>query len=57
VTMDGPSHHVTQNIAIGVGNGQKGFNVISTEKAVPPVFEQDKCDLVADPSTNKQFTP
>jgi branched-chain amino acid transport system substrate-binding protein len=57
VTMDGPSHHVTQNIAIGAGNGQKGFNVISTEKAVPPAFEQDRCDLVSEPSTNKQFTP
>lgn len=57
VTLDGPSHHVVQNIAIGQGDGQKGFEVLSTEEAVPPAFEQETCDLVSDPSTNKQFTP
>ena len=57
VTLDGPSHHVIQNINIGVANGNKGFKVVSTEKDVPPSFEQNKCDLVKNPDTNKQFTP
>lgn len=57
VTMDGKSHHVTQNISIGETNGSKGFTVLSTKKDVPPSFEQSVCDLVGKPSTNKQFTP
>lgn len=57
VTLDGPSHHVVQNIAIGEGNGQKGFEIISTEESVPPSFEQEVCDLVSEPDTNEQFTP
>lgn len=57
VTLDGPSHHVVQNITIGEGNGEKGFDILSTEEAVPPSFEQQKCDLVSKPSTNEQFTP
>jgi urea transport system substrate-binding protein len=57
VTMDGPSHHLIQNIAMGKGNGEKGFEVISTEDSVPPSFEQEVCDLVSEPDTNQQFTP
>jgi len=57
VTMDGPSHHVTQNITIAEANGAKGFEVLSTEEAVPPSFEQDVCDLISEPETNEQFTP
>lgn len=57
VTMDGKSHHVIQNISIGETNDQKGFTVLTTEQDVPPSFEQDVCDLAAEPETNKQFTP
>ncbi|MBA2444841.1 MAG: transporter substrate-binding protein [Nocardioidaceae bacterium] len=57
VTLDGPSHHVVQNIAIGEANGQKGFEVLSTEESVPPAFEQEVCDLVSEPDTNEQFLP
>lgn len=57
VTMDGPSHHIVQNISIGEATSQHSFNVVSTQEAVPPSFEQDVCDLVSKPSTNKQFTP
>lgn len=57
VTIDGPSHHLTQNIAIAEGNGDKGFEVISSEESVPPSFEQEVCDLVNEPDTNQQFTP
>ncbi len=57
VTMDGKSHHVIQNVSIGEANAQKGFTVLTTKQDVPPAFEQDVCDLVAEPGTNKQFTP
>ncbi len=57
VTMDGPSHHVIQNISIADATGDQGFSVVSTQDAVPPSFEQDVCDLVSDPELNKQFTP
>lgn len=57
VTIDGPSHHVIQDITIATGNGEKGFDVASTENQVPPAFEQEVCDLVAHPDTNEQFTP
>jgi urea transport system substrate-binding protein len=56
VTLDGGSHHVVQGISIAVTEG-KGFKVITTEKDVPPAYEQDVCDLEANPSLNKQFTP
>ena len=57
VTMDGKSHHVTQNISIGETNATKGFTVLTTKEDVPPSFEQDVCDLMGKPTTNKQFTP
>ncbi len=57
VTMDGKSHHVTQSVSIGVTNDKKGFTVLTTKADVPPAFEQQVCDLVAKPDTNKQFTP
>lgn len=57
VTMDGKSHHVTQNVSIGETDGKNGFTVLDTQADVPPSFEQSVCDLVAEPTTNKQFTP
>lgn len=57
VTMDGKSHHVTQNISIGETDDRKGFTVLDTKADIPPSFEQEVCDLVADPGINKQFTP
>ncbi|WP_426241624.1 ABC transporter substrate-binding protein [Nocardioides sp. LHG3406-4] len=57
VTMDGPSHHVVQNISIGEATSEHSFKVLSTEEAVPPSFEQSVCDLVSEPDTNEQFTP
>ena len=57
VTMDGKSHHVTQSVSMGATNDKKGFTVLTTKADVPPAFEQQVCDLVAKPDTNKQFTP
>lgn len=57
VTMNGPSHHVTQNVSIAETNSDKGFKVLETKKDVPPSYENSVCNLVKNPSTNKQFTP
>lgn len=57
VTLDGPSHHLIQDINIVEANGNKGFKVLESLPAVPPSFEQQVCDLVKNPTTNKQFTP
>jgi len=57
VQMAGGSHHVTQNVSIAETDGKKGFKVLSTQENVPPAYEVEQCDLVANPTTNKQFTP
>ncbi|MFI7067617.1 transporter substrate-binding protein [Kribbella sp. NPDC050124] len=57
VTMDGPSHHVTQPISIAKVNDKGGFTILKTLPAVPPSFEQEKCDLIANPTLNKAFVP
>jgi branched-chain amino acid transport system substrate-binding protein len=57
VTMDPGSHHVTQDISIAKTNDEHGFTVMSTKADVPPSYEDEVCDLVKSPSTNKQFTP
>jgi len=56
VALDGPSHHVTQDVSIGQTSG-KGFSVVTTQQGVPPSYEKQVCDLVKNPNTNKQFTP
>jgi branched-chain amino acid transport system substrate-binding protein len=57
VTMNGRSHHVTQNVSIAVTNGAHGFKILSTATAVPPSYENAVCNLIKNPNTHKQFTP
>lgn len=57
VSLDGPSHHVTQNISIAETNDEQGFDVVDTREDVPPAYEQEVCDLVENPDTNEQFLP
>jgi urea transport system substrate-binding protein len=57
VKMNRGSHHLTQNVSIGVTNGNRGFRIVSTAKAVPPAFENSVCDLIKNPNLHKQFTP
>lgn len=57
VTMDGPSHHVSQPVSIAETNASKGFALLETREDVAPAFEQSTCDLVKNPDTNEQFTP
>jgi urea transport system substrate-binding protein len=57
VTMDGPSHHLVHNVHIARANDQNGFDIIETFEGVEPSFEQEVCDLVAEPDQHTQFTP
>ena len=57
VSMDGPSHHVTQSVSIAQTNASNGFDVLETTPDVAPSYEDSVCDLVKNPDTNKQFTP
>ena len=57
VTLNGASHHVTQDVSIGQVNANQGFDILETESAVAPAFENEVCDLIKHPDTNEQFTP
>ena len=57
VTMQPGSHHLKQNIYIVRGNREHGFDVIQKLEAVAPSFEDEKCDLIANPDTAEHFTP
>ena len=57
VTLDGPSHHLVQPVSLARANDSNGFDVIETFENIPPSFEQQSCDLIANPDTNEQFTP
>ena len=57
VSLQPKSHHLKQNIYIVKGNRDHGFDVIKTYEAVAPSFEDEKCDLIANPATAEAFTP
>ena len=57
VTLDGGSHHLIQPVSLARTNDTGGFEVFETFEQVPPSFEQESCDLIANPETNEQFTP
>ncbi|MDE0332835.1 MAG: ABC transporter substrate-binding protein [Nitrospinae bacterium] len=57
VTMQPGSHHLKQNIYIVRGNREHGFDVIQTFDSVAPSFEDEKCDLIANPEIAEHFTP
>ena len=57
VTMQPGSHHLKQNIYIVRGNRTHGFDVIQKFEAVAPSFEDEKCDLIANPDIAAHFTP
>ena len=57
VTLDGASHHLVQPVSLARTNDSGGFDVFETFDSIPPSFEQQSCDLIANPDTNEQFTP
>lgn len=57
VTMSPGSHHLTKDTHIGVANDQNGFDVIESFEQVEPAFENEQCDLIANPDIEEQFIP
>jgi urea transport system substrate-binding protein len=57
VKLDGGAHHLIQNVHIAETNENKGFDVIDSQQLVPPSYEQEVCDLIANPNEKTQFTP
>lgn len=57
VTLEPGSHHLRQDIYIAKGNDENGFDIIQTFADSAPTYENEKCDLIANPTTAEHFTP
>jgi urea transport system substrate-binding protein len=57
VALEPGSHHLRQNIYIAEGDDKHSFRIVETFQDVPPLYENDRCDLVANPTLAKHFTP
>lgn len=57
VTLEAGSHHLRQDIYIAEGDADHGFKIVQTFADSAPSYENDKCDLVANPKTAEHFTP
>lgn len=57
VMLEPGSHHLRQNIYIVEGDDNHSFKVLETVQDVPPVFENEKCDLIANPDLAEHFVP
>lgn len=57
VTMEPGSHHLRQNIYIARGDDNHGFEIVETFEDVAPTYENEMCDLVANPDLAEHFTP
>lgn len=57
VELEPGSHHLRQNIYIAEGNDTHGFKILKTFTNVAPVYEDEKCNLVADPNLVASFQP
>ncbi|PHQ71388.1 MAG: ABC transporter substrate-binding protein [Sneathiella sp.] len=57
VTLEPGSHHLRQNIYIVEGDDNHGFKTVETFTDVIPSYEREKCDLIANPTLAKHFTP
>ncbi|MEO4042691.1 ABC transporter substrate-binding protein [Hoeflea sp. CAU 1731] len=57
VKLEPGSHHLTQDIYIAKGDNNHGFEIVQTFAASAPAYENEKCDLIANPETAEHFTP
>ena len=57
VTLEPGSHHLRQDIYIAEGDNNHGFKIIQTFADSAPTYENEKCDLIANPKTAEHFTP
>ncbi len=57
VTLEAGSHHLRQDIYIAAGDKKHGFKILQTFADSPPTYENEKCDLVANPATVEHYSP
>ncbi|MCD1635021.1 ABC transporter substrate-binding protein [Martelella mediterranea] len=57
VMLEPGSHHLRQNIYIVEGDANHDFTVLETFEGVAPVYENEKCDLIANPDLVEHFSP
>ena len=57
VTLEPGSHHLRQDIYIARGNSSNGFDIIETFVDAAPTYENEMCDLIANPDLAEHFTP
>lgn len=58
ITMDGPTHQAVLPMKLWRDNGNGSFDLVTTlSDKSEPVFLQSKCNLIANPTLDKQFTP
>jgi branched-chain amino acid transport system substrate-binding protein len=57
VTLEPGSHHLRQNIYIAEGDANHGFRILETIENAAPTYENEKCDLVANPTLVEHFSP
>lgn len=57
VTLEPGSHHLRQNIYIAEGDNQHSFRILETFEDVAPTYENEVCDLTANPGLAEHFTP
>lgn len=57
VQMVGKAHHLVHNVLIGKVNGSQGWEVATTMPNVHPSYEEQVCDLIANPKQSQQFQP
>lgn len=52
-----PSHHLMHQVYLVRGDDSHSFEVIEQFEDVMPAYEQEVCDLAANPNVSEQFTP
>ena len=57
VKLEPGSHHLRQNIYIAEGDDKHSFTIVETFPDVAPTYENEKCDLIANPTLAEHFTP
>lgn len=57
ITLEPTSHHLTNTILIGRGDASQGFEILEVYENVPPLYENEVCDLVQNPNTSTQHVP
>lgn len=56
VAIDAPSHHTVYDVHIAQTNNHHSFDIVKTTPHVKPAWEDQVCNLLKNPSVNKQFT-